>query len=125
LPFGGLTAQRSLLSVDNLVAAIECVLAAPRPLRRPLIVADPAPLALPAMIAAMRNGLGRRPGLFSVPAALLRTACRAAGRAELYDRVAGPLVADASALRALGWHPVVSTPAGLAALMRTDGNGLR
>jgi nucleoside-diphosphate-sugar epimerase len=125
LPLGGLTAQRSLLSTENLLVAIECVLATPQPLRRPLIVADPAPLTLPAMIAAMRNGLGRRPGVFSVPAALLRTACGAVGRSELYDRVAGPLVADASAMRALGWTPTVASEAGLAALMRAEGNGLR
>jgi nucleoside-diphosphate-sugar epimerase len=125
LPLGGLTAQRSLLSVDNLVSAIECVLAASGPLRRPLIVADPEPLTLPAMIAAMRHGLGRRPGVFSVPTPLLAAACRATGREELYQRVAGPLVADASALRRLGWNPLVSTPAGLAALMRTQDNGRR
>jgi len=125
LPLGGLTAQRSLLSVDNLVAAIDCLLAAPGPLRRPLIVADSQPLTLPAMIVAMRNGLGRRPGIFPVPAMLLRAACQAVGRGELYERVAGPLVADASALRSLGWVPPVATSAGLAALMRTDGNGRR
>jgi UDP-glucose 4-epimerase len=125
LPLGGLTAQRSLLSLDNLVTAVECVLARPEPLRRPLIVADPEPLTVAGMIAALRSGLGRRPGVFSVPSALLRGACRALGREEVYDRVAGPLVVDASALHRLGWRPLVSTPAGLAALMRAEGNGRR
>jgi UDP-glucose 4-epimerase len=125
LPLGGLTAQRSLLSLDNLVTAVECVLARPGPLRRPLIVADPEPLTVAGMIAALRSGLGRRPGLFSVPSALLRGACRAVGREEVYDRVAGPLVVDSSALHRLGWRPQVSTPAGLAALMRAEGNGRR
>jgi UDP-glucose 4-epimerase len=125
LPLGGLTAQRSLLSLDNLVTAVECVLARPEPLRRPLIVADPEPLTVAGMIAALRSGLGRRPGVFSVPSALLRGACRALGREEVYDRVAGPLVVDASALHRLGWRPQVSTPAGLAALMRAEGNGRR
>jgi nucleoside-diphosphate-sugar epimerase len=118
LPLAGLDARRSLLSVDNLVAAIATVLAAPQPLRRPLIVADPEPLTLPGMIAALRHGLGRRSGLFPVPPALLHQACHAIGQAELYDRVAGPLVADASALRDLGWAPTIATDAGLAALMR-------
>ncbi|MPZ55405.1 MAG: NAD-dependent epimerase/dehydratase family protein [Rhizobiales bacterium] len=118
LPLGGLKARRSLLSVDNLAAAIDCVLAASGPLRRPLIVADPEPLALAEMIVAMRNGLGRRPGLFPMPEALLQAICGAAGHADLYRRVAGPLVADASALRGLGWVPTVATQAGLAALMR-------
>jgi UDP-glucose 4-epimerase len=118
LPLGGLKARRSLLSVDNLASAVACVLAAPQPLRRPLIVADSEPLTLPAMIAAMRRGLDRRPGVFPVPAPLLHAACRAIGQAELYDRVAGPLVADAAALRGLGWTPVVASEAALATLMR-------
>jgi UDP-glucose 4-epimerase len=118
LPLGGLKARRSLLSVDNLASAVACVLAAPQPLRRPLIVADSEPLTLPAMIAAMRRGLDRRPGVFPVPAPLLHAACRAIGQAELYHRVAGPLVADAAALRGLGWTPVVASEAALATLMR-------
>jgi UDP-glucose 4-epimerase len=125
LPLGGLAALRSLLSVDNLVEAIECVLALPGPLRRPLIVADSEPLTVPAMIAAMRAGLGRRPGLFSVPPSLLRLACQATGRLDLYHRATAALVADASALRALGWVPSIATHAGLAALMWAEGNGLK
>ena len=118
LPLAGFDARRSLLSVDNLVAAIATVLAAPQPLRRPLIVADPEPLTLPGMIAALRQGLGRRPGLFPLPATLLRHASRAIGQGELYDRVAGSLVAEAAALRSLGWTSTVASDAGLAALMR-------
>ena len=118
LPFGGLSARRSLLSLDNLVQAIDCVLSAPSPLRRPLVVADPEPLTLPEMVAAIRRGLGRRPGLVPVPSSLLAAACRLAGREESYRRLAGSLVADPAALRQLGWTPSVTTPEGLAALMR-------
>ena len=64
LPLGGLKARRSLLSLDNLVEAIDAVLAAQEPLRRPLIVADPEPVTVPEMVAAMRRGLGRSPGSF-------------------------------------------------------------
>jgi len=118
LPFGGLTARRSLLALDNLVQAIDCVLTTPAPLRRPLVVADPEPLTLPGMIAAMRAGLGRRPGLVPVPAAMLAAACRMAGREDAYQRLTGTLVANPAALRGLGWTPPVATPDGLAALMR-------
>jgi len=124
LPVGGLTAQRSVLSVDNLVGAVAHVLATARPLRRPLIVADPQPLTIPDMIAAMRRGLGRRPGVVSVPAPVLRAACRIAGWGEAWERIAGRLVADAAALRSLGWSPTVASEAGLAALMRAEVNGL-
>src|SRR5712691_6127069 len=97
LPLGALAARRSLLALDNLVAAVDAVLAAPGPLRRPLIVADPEPLTIPDMIRAMRRGLGRRAGLFPVPPALLEAALRASGRSNTYQRLAGSLVADPAA----------------------------
>ena len=118
LPFGGLTARRSLLSLDNLVGAVDCAVSAPAPLRRPLLVADPEPVTLPEMVAAIRHGLGRRPGLIPVPSAVLAAACRVAGRDEAYRRLAGSLVADPTALRGVGWAPSVTTPDGLASLMR-------
>jgi nucleoside-diphosphate-sugar epimerase len=116
LPLGGLTAPRSVLALANLATAVDAVLRAPAPLRRPLIVADPAPLTIPAMIAAMRGGLGRRPGLIPVPPRWLEAALRAAGRPEVYQRLAGKLVVDPAALLRLGWTPAVSSPEGLAAL---------
>lgn len=118
LPLGALTAPRSLLSLDNLVAAVDSALAAPAPLRRPLIVADPEPLSIADMIAALRRGLGRRPGLIPVPPRLVESVLRAMGKAELYERVAGPLVADASALARLGWTARADTRAALAELAR-------
>jgi nucleoside-diphosphate-sugar epimerase len=119
LPFGGLKAQRSLLSLDNLAAAIGHVLAAPGPLRRALIVADRERLTVAEMIAALRQGLGRRAGLFPVPEALLAAAFRAMGRGEAFERLAGSLIADPAALVRLDWVPPVATPAGLAALARS------
>ena len=89
-----------MLSLDNLTGAIAAVLGAPGPLRRPLIVADDEPLTVAEMIAAMRQGLGRSPGTFPIPGALLRAFVRAVGREEIIERLAGSLVVDASALRA-------------------------
>ena len=118
LPLGGLTARRSLVALDNLTEAIVTVLSTREPLRRPLLVAEPDPLTIPEMIAALRQGLGRRPGLFRMPAPLLRALLHAAGRSEMYERLDGALVADASALMRLGWVPQVDTRAALAALTR-------
>ena len=98
LPVGALRNRRSLLSLDNLVAASTPVLSTRARLRRPLIVSDPEALTIPAMVAAVRRGLGRRPGLVPVPAAMLRTALQAAGRGEVYDRLSGSLVAEAARL---------------------------
>jgi UDP-glucose 4-epimerase len=118
LPLGALRAPRSLVSLDNLVDAVDTVLAAPAPLRRPLIVADPEPLGIADMITALRRGLGRRPGLIPVPSRLIESALRAIGKAELYERVAGSLVADASALKQLGWSARTDTRAALADIAR-------
>jgi UDP-glucose 4-epimerase len=119
LPLGALRSRRSLLSLDNLVAAIDTVLSRPGQLRRPLIVSDPEALTLPEIVAAVRRGLGRRPGLIPVPAAVLRTALYAAGRSEIYERLSASLVADPAGLRELGWSPPVKTPEGLAALAQS------
>jgi UDP-glucose 4-epimerase len=118
LPLGALSARRSLLSLDNLAAAVDCVLKVEGPLRRPLITADPQPLTVGEMVAAMRRGLKRRPGLIPVPPGILAALLRAAGRADAYERLAQPLVADPSALLRLGWVPPVATADGLEQLMR-------
>jgi nucleoside-diphosphate-sugar epimerase len=121
LPLGGLSAKRSLLSLDNLAAAVDTVLTAPGPLRRPFIVADPEPVTIPEMVAALRRGLGRGPGLIPVPSFVLKGAAALAGRGEAYERLAGSLVASPEALRNLGWQPVSSTRDALAALARQMG----
>ena len=120
LPLGGLSARRSLLSVDNLAAAVDTVLNAPGRLRRPLIVADEQALTVAEMIAALRSGLGRGPALIRVPASLIGWAARAAGREEAFERLAGALVASPAALLSLGWRPPVATPEGLQALARSS-----
>jgi UDP-glucose 4-epimerase len=118
LPVASLRARRSLLAVENLAAAIETVLGAPGTLRRAFIAADPQALTVAEMIGALRRGLGRRPNVLPFPAALLETLLRAAGREEIYRRLAGSLVADPAALLGLGWMPPLATPDGLVRLMQ-------
>jgi len=119
LPLCGLTGKRSLVSVDHVVDAVETVLSASARLRRPLIVADAEPITVPDMVAAMRKGLNRKPGLIRMPPDLLALLSRAIGGSELPPSLTGSLVADASALMRLGWAPRSSTAAGLEALTRT------
>jgi nucleoside-diphosphate-sugar epimerase len=116
LPLAGLKARHSLLALDNLVEAVDRILAAPAPLRRPYIVADPTPLTVGEIVAALRQGLGRRAGLFYVPRPMLKAALRAAGQAADAEPLFGSLIADPSALKALDWAPPVATQQGLAAL---------
>lgn len=120
LPLGSLRARRSLLALENLLAAIEAVLAAPGTLQRAFIAADPQALTVAEMIAAMRRGLGRQANVFPLPAALFQLLLRAAGREEIYQRLSGSLVADPSALVRLGWAPRLTTAVGLARLMQAS-----
>jgi nucleoside-diphosphate-sugar epimerase len=120
LPLGGLTTRRSLLSVDNLASAIAFLVPSPDTLRRPLIVADPEPLTLSEMIAAMRRGLGRRPAVFPVPAKLFEIGLDALGRTSDQRFATGSLVADPAALVGLGWKPELTTAQGLERLMRNS-----
>src|SRR2546422_8272853 len=94
LPLRGLTGKRSLVSVDHVVDAVETVLSSPAPLKRPFIVADAEPITVPDMVAAMRKGLGRRPGLIRVPTGLVAWASRISGGGELHRGLTGSLIAD-------------------------------
>jgi UDP-glucose 4-epimerase len=116
LPLGGLSAQRSLLAIENLCGAVAFALSEACPPRRSYIVADPEPLSVAGMLAAMRAGLGRGPGLIAVPPAMLRLAAWLAGRSSAYERLAGGLVASPAALLSAGWRPRVETRAALARL---------
>jgi nucleoside-diphosphate-sugar epimerase len=118
LPLGGLTAKRSLLSIEGLLAAIETALTATGRLGRPLLVADAEPLSVGEMVAAVRQGMGRRAGLLPAPHALVRAAFALTGRGETFDLMARPLVVDTARLRTLGWSPVASPRPALASLGR-------
>lgn len=116
LPLASLDGRRSLVSLDSLAAAVEVVLRASEPLGRAMIVADPDPLTLPEMVAALRRGFGRGPGLVPAPTGLLGLACRLTGRDEVFDRLSNGLVARADGLAGLGWKPTGSSRDGLTAL---------
>jgi nucleoside-diphosphate-sugar epimerase len=118
LPLAGLKARHSLLGLDNLVEAVDRILTTRTPLKRPFIVADPKPLTVGEIVAALREGLGRRAGLFYVPRPMLKAALRATGQAAGAEPLFGSLVCDPSALRSLDWTPPVATQHGLAALAR-------
>lgn len=116
LPLGGLKAPRSLLAVENLAEAILFVLTPACPPARAYTVSDPEPISVAEMLAAMRAGLGRAPGLLPVPEPLLRTLARLAGREETFVKLAGSLVARPERLLNSGWRPPAETKAALARL---------
>ena len=104
------------MGLDNLVEAVDRILEAPGTLNRPFIVADPAPVTVAEIMRALRQGLGRRAGLFYVPPPLLKAALAAIRPPVETGHLFNSLVADPTALRSLDWAPPVATQQGLAAL---------
>jgi nucleoside-diphosphate-sugar epimerase len=120
LPFGALAARRSLLSLANLAAAIGFVLRHDACAGETYVVADPAPLTIAEIVAALRHGIGRKPGLVAVPPALLRLALAALGRGGSWEQINGALVVDARKLIAQGWRADPDIQRALAAMMQSE-----
>ena len=87
------------------------------------VVADPEPLTIAEIVAALRHGIGRKPGLVAVPPALIRLALTALGRGGSWEQINGALVADARKLIAQGWRPEADTQRALAAMMQSEQPG--
>jgi nucleoside-diphosphate-sugar epimerase len=116
LPLALCRNRRSLVARENLAAAIRLALDAPAMAGETYLVADPMPLTLAQIVAAMRAGLQRPPRLVPVPPAMIGFAMAALGRSEEWQRLGGRLVADVSKLIAAGWQPRIEARAGLAAM---------
>lgn len=116
LPLGGLTAPRSLVAVENLADAILFALTPSCPARRAYLVADPEPVSVAQIIAGLRGGMGRGPGLIPIPASWLELAARLAGKRDAFEKLSGSLVAVPRDLLAAGWRPPLTTAEGLARL---------
>jgi nucleoside-diphosphate-sugar epimerase len=124
LPFGRLENRRSLLAVDNLVAAIRFALAQPPRAQGLYVVADPEPLSIGDVVTALRGAVGRRPGLVPLPTWLVAALCRAAGGDGLWERIGTSLVVDPGKLVRAGWQPVIDARTALAQMMRAATAGL-
>jgi UDP-glucose 4-epimerase len=120
LPFGLFRQRRSLLARQNLVGAIRFVTRSPQTAGETYIVADPSPLTLGEIIAAMRTGQGRSPGLLPIPVTLIGLGLKATRRTDQWERLGNSLIVDPGKLLRAGWRPTVETVAGLAAMARDD-----
>jgi UDP-glucose 4-epimerase len=109
LPFGAIKSRRSLLAIDNLVAAVLHVITQPATSGLTYVVADPSPVTLAEIITALRHAAGRSPGLFSIPPRFLELTCRMLGLSELWQRLGGSLVVNPEKLIASGWQPQLDT----------------
>jgi UDP-glucose 4-epimerase len=118
LPFGALSNRRSLLSIDNFISIILFALNNPATIGETYVVGDSEPIAIRDIFIVMREALGRRPGLISIPPKILKRVLMMLNRADIWDRLGGELVIDTKKLRSVGWQPKIDTPRGLAAVVR-------
>jgi nucleoside-diphosphate-sugar epimerase len=116
LPFGGVTGnRRSLIGLGNLVDAIGAALVHPAA-SGVYLVGDGDDLSTAGLIRRLRAAFGRPARLVPVPARLLETMLRLAGKAALADRLCGSLAVDSGRIaRELGWRPPFPVEAELAA----------
>jgi nucleoside-diphosphate-sugar epimerase len=111
LPFGALTAQRSVLSVQNFNSAVATALTNSRARGETFIVSDPTALTVSDVITRYRASLGRSPWLIPIPERWLELFLRAIGQSATWQRIGCPLMAPPRKLLALGWKPVLNDPA--------------
>jgi UDP-glucose 4-epimerase len=105
LPFGALTARRSVLSVQNFCSAVMTALTNSNARGETFIVSDPAPLTVSAVIARYRTSLGRSPWLIPIPERWLELFLKAVGQGAIWQRIGCPLIARPGKLIAAGWKP--------------------
>lgn len=105
LPFGALTARRSVLSIQNFNSAVETALSNPKARGETFIVSDPAPMTVADLVARYRTSLGRSPWLVPVPESWIEASLKAAGRAAVWNRIGRSLVAPPTKLLSIGWKP--------------------
>lgn len=124
LPFGAFRNRRSLLSIRNLSEAVLFCLSGSATLDQTFIVSDPEPITIAEIFSALREGMGRSPGLVSIPPRALKAMVIATGRRSLWDRIGRELVASSACLQKAGWSPRVETKAGLRAIVEPPSGSL-
>jgi nucleoside-diphosphate-sugar epimerase len=118
LPFGAFSNRRSLLALDNLIAAVRFALEDPRAENGTFLAADPDPISIAELIALLRLAAGRKPWLVPVPPALLAASLNLVGKRDMAERLAGTLIVEPTKLLAAGWRPVTDTRTAIAAMVQ-------
>ena len=90
LPFANSGNRRSMVFIDNLVELVARIV--DRQSAGIFIPGDPEPLSTGQLVSLIRNQLGRRPGLFSLPS-FVKSSIRIA-KPMLYKRLYGSFVID-------------------------------
>lgn len=118
LPVASIRNRRAFIFIENLLDAIEALLAADAP-PGIYLLRDGEEVSTPELLRRIASRLDRTPRLFPCPPGLLRLSLRAIGRGGMAAALIGSLSIDDGATRArLGWEPRISLDDGLAATCR-------
>lgn len=111
--------RRSLVHVEDVVAAMRLVAESPAANGRTYIVADPVAYSGRQIYDAIREALGLPPARWRMPAALLRGVGRLGGRVgEVVDRLLGSACYSPARIeRELGWRAKVGLATGVGEML--------
>ena len=120
LPLPVLRNRRSLLALDNLIAAIIFALNNPATIDETYLVADSGPMTMSEIFTILRKVQGRSLTSINVPQVIMHLLLVMCGRKGLWSRLSGDLVVDTSKLESVGWRPAVDTYTGFLEMMRAE-----
>jgi nucleoside-diphosphate-sugar epimerase len=117
LPLPIMRNRRSLLALDNLIAAIIFALNNPATIGETYLVADSGPMTMSEIFTILRKVQGRSLTSINVPQVIMHLLLVMCGRKGLWSRLSGDLVVDTSKLESVGWRPAIGTYEGLLGMM--------
>jgi UDP-glucose 4-epimerase len=109
LPLASVTAERSMIAVENLANFLVLLCVHPGVANRTWLISDGHDLRISDLIRLIASAMGKRARLFPVPVPVLALLAQVAGKGDQLDRFVKPLRVDISAaVKDLGWKPVIS-----------------
>ena len=121
LPFASIQNERSLISLGNLIHAVEAIALHPNAAGELFLVADSERVSTPQLIRLIAIAMGRTPRLVPAPVMAMEAMARVLGRASEIRQLTRSLAVSTEKIsRIIGWTPPFSLPAGIrAALLPT------
>ncbi|AQQ67516.1 hypothetical protein Mag101_07595 [Microbulbifer agarilyticus] len=108
LPFGSLNNQRSIVSLENLIAFISLCIEHPAAKNELFLVSDGSDVSTTDIVRLLSRGMGKKSILIPVPDVLLKMGAKLLGKKSLYIQLCRSLQIDSSkAETLLGWKPLL------------------
>lgn len=119
MPFLGVRNLRSLVSLQNLVSFIDCVITHPSAVNQIFFVSDGEDVSIAELYKKISKASGISPRLFFVPVFVLRGLASVVGKGAAVDRLCESLQVDITKnKKLLDWVPPYSLEEGLLEVVR-------